>query len=80
MLWNGEAQLCSASEKKSLALAKGGYMEQIENCPHCGGPGQMKEIPKPYRHGWVGCQACGIYKNWTYSPMEAIVMWNRRAA
>ena len=52
----------------------------IENCPHCGGPGQMKEIRKPYRHGWVGCPECGIYKNWTYSPEAAIELWNRRAA
>jgi len=54
--------------------------EQIESCPHCGGPGQMKVIPKPYRHGWVGCPECGIYKNWTYSPAAAIAAWNRRAA
>jgi len=53
---------------------------KIERCPHCGGPGQMKEIQKPYRHGWVGCPECGIYKNWTYSPETAIELWNRRAA
>ena len=56
-------------------------MADIDNCPHCGGKAELKDIQKPgkYRHGWVGCPACGIYKNWNHSPDEAIRIWNRRA-
>lgn len=54
-------------------------MEKIDNCPHCGKPGVLKDLPKPHRHGWVGCPECGIYKHWTYTPREAIEIWNRRA-
>ena len=55
-------------------------MEKIENCPHCGGPGKLKDIPKPFRHGWVGCSECHCYIDWKYSPAAAIAAWNRRAA
>ena len=50
----------------------------LEDCPFCGGPGKGKDIPTPFRHGWVGCPACGIYKNWTNSPREAVRIWNTR--
>lgn len=53
-------------------------MEKIDNCPHCGKPGVLKDLPKPHRHGWVGCPECGIYKHWSYTPREAIEIWNRR--
>lgn len=53
-------------------------MIELKNCPHCGKPAQSKTIDKPYRHGWVGCPNCGIYKNWTYSIKEAVEIWNRR--
>ena len=53
--------------------------ENIENCPHCGGEGTLKIIQTPFMHGWVGCQKCKIYKNWQYSPKEAVAVWNRRA-
>jgi hypothetical protein len=55
-------------------------METIENCPHCGGPGKLKDIPKPFRHGWVGCPECHCYIDWKYTPADAIAKWNRRAA
>lgn len=51
---------------------------EVEDCPHCAGPGQIKDIPTPYRHGWVGCPVCGIYKQWSYRPDEAIKTWNAR--
>ena len=50
----------------------------LEACPFCGGPGKGKDIPTPFRHGWVGCPECGIYKNWTQSPREAVRIWNTR--
>ena len=51
----------------------------IEDCPHCGGEGKMKSISTPYRHGWVGCPVCGIYKQWNHDPADAIAKWNMRA-
>ena len=50
----------------------------LEPCPHCGAPAKIKDLLKPYRHGWVGCDKCGIMKQWTYSPVEAVNIWNRR--
>ena len=55
-------------------------MEKIENCPCCGGAGEIKDVRGKFRHGWVGCPECGIYKHWTYTPSEAIKIWNRRAS
>ena len=55
-------------------------MEKIENCPCCGKQGVLKDLPKPHRHGWVGCPACSLYIQWTHSPEGAIAKWNRRAA
>ena len=52
----------------------------IENCPHCGGPGKIKTISGKFAHGWVGCPACKIYKQWTHDPAQAIMMWNMRVA
>lgn len=52
----------------------------LEDCPFCGGPGKGKDIPNPFRHGWVGCPECGIYKQWIRSPTEAVRRWNTRAA
>ena len=51
----------------------------VDNCPHCGGPGKLKTIAQPYMHGWVGCPECGIYKQWSYDPYQAILKWNQRA-
>ena len=48
-------------------------------CPFCGGEATLKTIQTPFAHGWVGCPACKIYKNWQHSPKEAIELWNRRA-
>lgn len=53
-------------------------MTELETCYHCGGPGQIKNIPKPFPHGWVGCPTCGIYKQWIHDPADAIRTWNRR--
>lgn len=50
----------------------------VDNCPHCGGPGKLKTIQTPFPHGWVGCPECGIYKQWSYDPYQAILKWNRR--
>jgi len=53
-------------------------MIKLSSCPFCGGAGEIKDIAKPYRHGWVGCHRCGIMKNWNYAPGEAVKAWNRR--
>ena len=50
----------------------------LRECPLCGGPGQLKICPKPYRHGWVGCSVCGLYINWNNAPEGAVKKWNRR--
>lgn len=50
----------------------------IEKCPFCGKDAKLKDILTPYRHGWVGCPECGIYKQWSYRPEEAIEKWNSR--
>ena len=50
-----------------------------KNCPCCGGAGEVKDIPKPYRHGWIGCPACGLYIQWNRDPWGALSKWNRRA-
>ena len=55
-----------------------GRKYELEACPHCGGPGVLKDLPKPYRHGWVGCPGCGIYANWHNKPDDAIARWNKR--
>ena len=58
-------------------------MTSPRECPFCGGPGVVKagqkqgSINAPVR-GWVGCPACGIYKQWVNSPDGAIKVWNRR--
>lgn len=53
---------------------------KIEPCPHCGAPGQMKVIDKPYRHGWVGCPECRLFINWNIDPAGAVRAWNRRTS
>lgn len=55
-------------------------MEKIENCPCCGGAGEIKDVHGKFRHGWVGCRECSLYIQWTHSPEGAIAKWNRRAA
>ena len=52
----------------------------LANCKHCGGKAQIKAFTGKFYHGWVGCPACGIYKQWTASPKEAVEIWNRSAA
>lgn len=54
-------------------------MTEPGKCPHCGEPLQVKKIPKPYMHGWVGCPKCGVYKNWNHDPEDAIRTMNKRA-
>lgn len=51
----------------------------LENCPHCGGQAQVKAVRSTFLHGWVGCPKCGIYKQWSVSPVEAVKIWNMRA-
>ena len=52
---------------------------ELEQCPCCGGPGKLKDTHNgKIRQGWVGCPACGIYKQWKISPAEAIRIWNTR--
>lgn len=53
-------------------------MVQLENCPCCGGPGQLKDVHNKIRQGWVGCPACGLYINWKIDPAGAIKKWNTR--
>ena len=53
-------------------------MTELGNCPHCGRKMQIKTIPKPFVHGWVGCPFCGIYKQWKHDPEDAIRIMNRR--
>ena len=36
------------------------------------------DVKRGFMHGWVGCPACGIYKQWTRDPAGAIRTWNRR--
>lgn len=50
----------------------------MRKCPFCGGEAQLKEIPKPFRHGWVGCPVCKVYMNWSHSPDGAVKKWDRR--
>lgn len=52
-------------------------MTELGNCPHCGEQMQIKIIPKPFMHGWVGCPACGVYKQWNHDPEGAIRIMNR---
>ena len=47
-------------------------------CPFCGGPGQVKAIPKPFRHGWVGCPECRVFITWNQSEAASVAVWNRR--
>ena len=53
-------------------------MERIENCPCCGGEGQLKDTRGKIRQGWVGCPACQLYIAWKISPEGAVRKWNRR--
>ena len=53
-------------------------MSKLETCPCCGGPGEIKKYNGTFTHGWVGCSACGIYKNWNHDPADAIRTWNKR--
>ena len=53
---------------------------ELEPCPCCGAPGQMKDIHNKIRQGWVGCPECGLYIQWKISPDGAIAKWNNRAA
>ena len=53
-------------------------MDELRECPFCGEPAQLKDSPNPHRHGRVGCPKCGIYKQWSFSPKEAIQRWNTR--
>ena len=54
-------------------------MNELENCPCCGGAGEVKDVQGKFRHGWVGCPNCGLYINWAHDPQAAIAKWNRRA-
>lgn len=54
-------------------------MTEPGKCPHCGEQLQVKRIPKPFMHGWVGCPGCGVYKNWNHDPEDAIRTMNKRA-
>ena len=47
-------------------------------CPLCGGDGAMKNIPNPFRHGWVGCPKCSLYMQWSHDPKATIERWNKR--
>ena len=52
--------------------------EPLLECPHCGGKSEIKSFSGMFQHGWVGCPACGIYKNWNHDPQGAIEKWNKR--
>ena len=51
---------------------------ELEPCPCCGAPGQMKDIHNKIRQGWVGCPVCSLYISWKISPEGAVEKWNRR--
>ena len=51
---------------------------EVSPCPHCGKPGEFREVTKPHRHGWIGCPHCKIYKQWNISPDDAVEVWNSR--
>ena len=55
-------------------------MEDLRECPCCGAPGKLKSVKAyvGFMRGWVGCPACGLYKQWTRDPAGAIRTWNRR--
>ena len=53
-------------------------MEKLRECPCCGKPGEMKTVYQRFRHGWIGCPACGIYMQWKNDPAAAVRRWNRR--
>lgn len=55
-------------------------MEALRECPCCGKPGEMKTVYQRFRHGWIGCPACGLYMQWKNDPEAAIRRWNRRTA
>lgn len=54
-------------------------MERLRECPCCGKPGEMKTVFQRFRHGWIGCPACGLYMQWKNDPAAAVKRWNRRA-
>ena len=54
--------------------------EALIDCPHCGGPSEIKKFTGVFVHGWVGCPACKIYKNWNHDPADAIKKWNMRVS
>ena len=55
------------------------YHTDLKNCPFCGKDGEIKDVAKPFRHGWVGCKDCGVVIQWKYTPANAIAIWNRRS-
>ena len=52
-------------------------MTELGKCLHCGKPLQIKKIPKPFMHGWVGCPFCGVYKRWNNDPEGAVRIMNK---
>ena len=65
--------------------------EELKPCPFCGGEATTseKEIKQeilkqqPYGWGWVGCQSCRVFMNWSNGDRGkrlAIEAWNRRVA
>lgn len=55
-------------------------MDQLRNCPFCGGKAAVCDIKKPSVNGWVGCQMCRCFIDWVKDGKSlAIAAWNRRA-
>ena len=51
----------------------------LEDCPFCGGTAEFHESKGgKFRRGWVGCPSCKIMKQWTYTPLDAVEIWNNR--
>ena len=53
-------------------------MDALRECPCCGKPGEMKTVYQRFRHGWIGCPACGLYMQWKNDPAAAVARWNTR--
>lgn len=60
--------------------------EELKNCPFCGGEATTSEKEglqdrQPYGWGWVGCQKCRVFINWSNGDRGkklAIAAWNKR--
>ncbi len=50
---------------------------ELKKCPFCGGEAKMKYNVNKYY--WAVCSECSVETDGSYSKIEAIKQWNRRA-